>query len=115
MDTSSESQTPALAGEVDTLRTREGVPGPPGAGEGGSFASYCGGGWGLLFQVGGPAARVLFPWVGSRVISGRVLTRTEVDSLGGEPARSLEVCLARLQGHRVGTGHRLDWIAAGMR
>lgn len=36
------------------------------------------------------------------MISGRVLTRTEVGQPGREPARSLEVCLALLQGHRVG-------------
>lgn len=103
-----------LQGKSDTLRTREGVPGPPGAG-GRSFASY------RVRRVGGyffksgdlPRGACLLGW--EQGVSGRVLTRTEVGQPGREPGRSLEVCLARLQGRRVGywppTGLGDRWLA----
>lgn len=57
---------------------------------------------GATFSSRGPAARVLFPLGGSRVISGRVLTRTEVGQLGGELCPEPGGVSGSLQGHRGG-------------
>ena len=72
-----------LQGKSDTLRTQEGVPGPPGAGEGEALRVTGWGGWRATFSSRGTCRAGLVYLGGSRVITGRVLKRTEVGQPGG--------------------------------